>query len=149
MCLVQIIERYRNWLNDNIPVLDAQALSALRDEKAGLARTGTPPPRASTPSAESGDATSASDEEKLRQLAAMISDVKVVTQQVTLMWHEEISASAGLPSDVPLEGMKCPFDPLLFTYSLWRNLARLIGSIGEHLSGYCVSAGCDSNTSMF
>lgn len=72
--------------------------------QASLTRSSTPPPRTNIPQGEGSDVAAGNDDEKLGQLSAMMTDVKVVVRQITLMWHEEISACAGLPENVPLEG---------------------------------------------
>ena len=67
-------------------------------------RASTPPPRTATPQQDTGDSLPGVDEEKLRQLAMMMLDIKVVGQQVMLLWHEEISPRAHHSDDVSLEG---------------------------------------------
>lgn len=44
------------------------------------------------------------DDEKLRQIALMLADVKVVNRHVLIIWSEEISASADPSESESFEG---------------------------------------------
>lgn len=81
-----------------------QTIASLREEKATIGRASTPPPRNSTPQQDGVDATSSADEEKLRQLATMMTDIRIIGQQVMLLWHEDISPRAQHSDEVSLEG---------------------------------------------
>ncbi|KIM30529.1 hypothetical protein M408DRAFT_22024 [Serendipita vermifera MAFF 305830] len=103
---LQILGRYKNWLKENMPMPEAtQTIASLREEKANLGRATTPPPRNSTPQQEGGDVVSTADEEKLRQLATMMTDIKIIGQKVLLLWHEDISPRCQHPDEASLEGI--------------------------------------------
>ncbi|CCA68650.1 related to ERG8-phosphomevalonate kinase [Serendipita indica DSM 11827] len=101
---IQIIERYRQWIQANMPILEAsQSLVALKKEKAEGPRPSTSSPRVSTPQPETSRISWATDDEKLRHLASLVTDIKIFSQRVMLMWFEDISKFAPAIDDLPLE----------------------------------------------
>ncbi|KAG8838438.1 hypothetical protein FRC18_004718 [Serendipita sp. 400] len=103
---LQIIERYRKWVLSKMPVIEAsQSLTALREDKGVLSTRVASPPPPGTPPTDNANQFTAVDEDRLKQLASMVKDVKVVSQRVMLMWFEEISQFSQPSEDVDLEAV--------------------------------------------
>ncbi|KAG8834249.1 Type I HSP40 co-chaperone [Serendipita sp. 399] len=106
---LQIIERYRKWILSKMPVIEAsQSLTALREDKVlkgALTNRVVSPPPPGTSQADNGSQFTVADEDRLKQLAQMIKDVKVVSQKTMLMWFEEISQFAQPSGDIDLEAV--------------------------------------------
>jgi hypothetical protein len=94
----QIIERYVKWMKEATPP----------NEMTGHGRSETPPPREISNN-EGNNPHLVGDDERLRQLAAIISDVKKLADQIMLMWNDTISLYAQPSEDVPLAGRYCAF----------------------------------------
>ncbi|KAI8993989.1 COG complex component [Trametes punicea] len=100
---LQIISRYRTWLDKSLPPLEpppkvAAAVAAERTSSpVATVRASTPVPTEAA-SAES----IAADEALLQQFATAITDIRAMETQVTKLWREEISSL--LPTTSPGEG---------------------------------------------
>ncbi|CDO69140.1 hypothetical protein BN946_scf185042.g42 [Trametes cinnabarina] len=141
---LQIISRYRTWLDKSLPPLEpppkvAAAVAAERTS-AALARASTPIPTEAA-SAES----IAADEALLQQFAIAITDIRAVETQIIKLWREEISAL--LPSNPPGEGEQSvsPEDALQHALSKITSLVpTLLSQIVQILS----RRACDALLSM-
>ncbi|KAI0645824.1 COG complex component [Trametes meyenii] len=101
---LQILSRYRTWLDKSLPPLEPppKVAAAVAAERGGS--IASPTARASTPvPTEAASAESiAADEALLQQFATAVTDIKAMERQVKKLWMEELSAM--LPDTVPAEG---------------------------------------------
>ncbi|KAI0775843.1 COG complex component [Trametes elegans] len=114
---LQIISRYRTWLDKSLPPLEPppKVAAAVAAERGNNTTASAATARASTPvptEAASADSIAA-DEALLQQFATAITDIKALETQVTKLWREEISAmlpdgptDAGEQSVPPEEALK-------------------------------------------
>ncbi|OSD06996.1 COG complex component [Trametes coccinea BRFM310] len=144
---LQIISRYRTWLDKSLPPLEpppkvAAAVAAERctQTSAAAARASTPVPTEAA-SAES----IAADEALLQQFATAITDIRAVETQVTKLWREQISAL--LPSSPPSEGEQSvsPEDALKHALS---KLASLVPTLLSQIVQILSRRACDALLSM-
>ncbi|KAI9067294.1 COG complex component [Trametes sanguinea] len=144
---LQIISRYRTWLDKTLPPLEpppkvAAAVAAERTSAAAAAAA-----RASTPvPTEAASAESiAADEALLQQFATAITDIRAVENQVTKLWREQISAL--LPSGPPGEGELgvTPEDALKHALS---KLTSLVPTLLSQIVQILSRRACDALLSM-
>ncbi|KAI0633252.1 COG complex component [Trametes polyzona] len=102
---LQIISRYRTWLDKSLPPLEPppKVAAAVAAERVGGPAGTAATARASTPvPTEAASAESiAADEALLQQFATAITDIKAMEGQVTRLWREDLSAM--LPETGPTD----------------------------------------------
>ncbi|KAI0288526.1 oligomeric golgi complex component, COG2-domain-containing protein [Russula brevipes] len=98
---LQILSRYRTWIQSTLPPsppdhgkalpLASEKLSTPGDTPKVVSRSSTPAPQTEGGSSESTSA----DDTLLRQCAAVIADVKLLESQVWALWHNEVNPMLG------------------------------------------------------
>ncbi|KAH9892690.1 COG complex component [Cubamyces lactineus] len=143
---LQILSRYKTWLDKSLPPLEpppkvAAAVAAERTAAtAATARASTPVPTEAA-SAES----IAADEALLQQFATAITDIKAMEMQVMKLWREELSAV--LPDGATSEGEQGvpPEDALKHALS---KLTALVPTLVNQIVMILSRRGCDALLSM-
>ena len=95
---LQILSRYRVWLQRVLPDLESIPQSTTSEKNAGpphISRPGTPAQSETAPTAES----SAVDEAALGQMATALSDIQILCAQVDKLWKDEISSMLYVDPD--------------------------------------------------
>ncbi|KAI0373909.1 COG complex component [Pilatotrama ljubarskyi] len=144
---LQILSRYRTWLDKSLPPLEPPPKVAAA---AAAERMSAPPGstvRASTPvPTEAASAESiAADEALLLQFATAITDIKAMESQVMKLWREELSAM--LPEASPSEGEQSvsPEDALKHALS---RLTSLVPTLLNQIVLILSRRACDALLSM-
>ncbi|KAI0335101.1 COG complex component [Cubamyces sp. BRFM 1775] len=142
---LQILSRYKTWLDKNLPPLEpppkvAAAVAAERTAAAAAtARASTPVPTEAA-SAES----IAADEALLQQFATAITDIKAMETQVMKLWREELSAVLPDNTNEGEQGVS-PEDALKHALS---KLTALVPTLVNQIVLILSRRGCDALLSM-
>ncbi|KAL1945811.1 hypothetical protein VTO73DRAFT_1813 [Trametes versicolor] len=144
---LQIISRYRTWLDKSLPPLEppAKVAAAVAAERIGGPAGSSATARASTPvPTEAASAESiAADEALLQQFATAVTDIRAVEAQVTKLWREELSAMlADAPED---EQSVAPEDALKHALA---KLTSLVPALLNQIVLILSRRACDALLSM-
>ncbi|KAI0675422.1 COG complex component [Trametes maxima] len=145
---LQILSRYRTWLDKSLPPLEPPpkvAAAAAAAERGGS--MASPTARASTPvPTEAASAESiAADEALLQQFATAVTDIKAMERQVRKLWMEELSVM--LPDTAQTEGEQgvSPQEALKHAIS---SLTSLVPTLLNQIVLILARRACDALLSM-
>ncbi|KAI0744038.1 COG complex component [Daedaleopsis nitida] len=144
---LQILSRYRTWLDKSLPPFEpnAKVAAAVAAERIG-GPAGSPTTRSATPiPAEAASAESiAADDLLLHQCATAITDIKAMETQVMKLWREELVAM--LPESSPSEEQGViPEEALKHAVS---KLTSLVPTLLNQIVAILSRRGCDALLSM-
>ncbi|KAI0823373.1 COG complex component [Trametes gibbosa] len=147
---LQILSRYRTWLDKSLPPLEPPpkvAAAAAAAERIGGPAGPNGAARASTPvPTEAASAESiAADEALLQQFATAITDVKALEAQATKLWREEVSAM--LPDAPPCDDEQTVSPEDALQHSLSR-LTSLVPALLNQIVLILSRRACDALLSM-
>ncbi|KAL4073878.1 oligomeric golgi complex component, COG2-domain-containing protein [Scleroderma citrinum] len=92
---LQLLSRYKSWLEASLPVADPPAKLLAGDKGSGLAQS-----RASTPQSnyEASSESNAADDLLLKQYATVLVDVNAMRHQIHKLWREQINVALPEPT---------------------------------------------------
>ncbi|KAH9858848.1 COG complex component [Lenzites betulinus] len=149
---LQILSRYRTWLDKSLPPLEPPpkvVAAVAAAERVGATAGSAASIRASTPvPAEAASAESiAADEALLQQFATAVTDLKAMEAQTTRLWREELSALLpdASPDDDDNEQRVSPEDALYHSLS---KLTSLVPTLLNQIVLILSRRACDALLSM-
>ncbi|EPT04594.1 hypothetical protein FOMPIDRAFT_1140249 [Fomitopsis schrenkii] len=146
---LQLLSRYRTWLQSSLPAFEAttKVAAAVAAEKQGpipgspasLSRAATPnlPAEAASPEV------AAADEQALQQFSTAIIDIRALETQMWTIWREELSIM--LPEVDPNEGDPTPEDALRQALS---GLTSMVPSLSGQIITILSRRACEALLSM-
>ncbi|KAI0047760.1 COG complex component [Auriscalpium vulgare] len=141
---LQLLSRYRTWLESSVPRLDPIAKVAATERLSTSA--GTPPSltRSSTPNptSEPGLAENAvADDATLKQLAAALTDIRAMETQAWKLWREEVGIMLPSASDEDEPDDVSAEDALRHTLS---TLTSLMPPMSNQIVAILTKRACDA-----